>query len=457
MRSDHWNFLANLLGTSGSSDSPKKKAPKPKPVVSSSEPDKSKAESTSSSSSLAHDSKESSEGGFGSSERPQRRHAPTPVTSESSGDSPKNVEDVLDALRSATPPQKIPGFGPPKKTEAAAKPVVETSRPADTAKRQAFQDRPRDPVGTASLAEKSKPTDPEDASLDRAWGSLANQLGVSVDKDFSLEREPKAKTEGRQERKPSVSRDRDSASADRDSASAAQPKRSGFGTGLVDNSDQDVDDSDSGFGAPRRAKPAPQSRERSAEPKSSAPRTRETESGEDSSGKFISKKSSFEDKDSERGERGPRRRGRRRGVRQRMTEDDLDRNEGSAKTQEDAPKAAREDQPRRGSDSNRAAAGSASAATAVTIRDVDVIAAVEADRHVIPLLVIHLHAIHNGAAKLRVVDISDRLQKARTSQALDPSGHVRHAAVMPSTISMTISDQAYSLTTSTTMNCSSMM
>ncbi|GAA4466281.1 hypothetical protein [Novipirellula rosea] len=278
------------------------------------------------------------------------------------------MEDVLDALRSPTPPQKIPGFGPPKKTESVAKPAAEPSRAAETAPKKSFQDRPRNPVGTAGLQEKSKPAgladEPENDDKDSAWGSLANQLGVAVDDDFAIERESKPKAEARPERTPSEKRERDL-------EPAPTAKRSGFGTGLgLDASESDdAGDIDDSFGAPRRAKPAAETkpagenRERSSESAKRPSRARDSETTAESGGKFISKKSSFEDKDSERSERGPRRRGRRRGVRQRITEEELERSEGSDDRSDDASKAgsqaAREDQPRRGDEGSRSRSGQA--------------------------------------------------------------------------------------------------
>ncbi|WP_372716265.1 hypothetical protein [Novipirellula sp.] len=311
------------------------------------------------------DVKKSSDGG----NAPQRRSAPSavstsPVSSEKLGDSPKSVEDVLDALRSPTPPQKIPGFGPPKKTESVAKPAAEPGRAAEAAPKKSFQDRPRNPVGTAGLQEKSKPTgladETENADKDSAWGSLANQLGVAVDDDFAIERESKPKAEARPERTPTEKRERDP-------EPAPTAKRSGFGTGLgLDASEgDDAGDIDDSFGAPRRAKPAAETkpaaenRERSSESARRPSRSRDSEPAAESSGKFISKKSSFEDKDSERSERGPRRRGRRRGVRQRITEEELERSEGSDDASKAGVQAVREDQPRRGDEGSRSRSGQA--------------------------------------------------------------------------------------------------
>ncbi len=385
MRSDHWNFLANLLGASNSSDSPKKKAAPKKPVAPSPEPETSKAESSRKQSSSDLASKETAPQPTEQGERPKRQNLPTPVTSKTSGDAPKSVEDVLDALRSATPPQNIPGFGPPKKAQAVAKRSTEAERPAETSKPAGFQDRPRNPVGTSNSPETPKlataPAANEDT--DQAWGSLANQLGVTVDDDFAIERSPSSESPSRQAPAPSDSRNRPERSeggrrdnqtksrsdSPQDAASDRRPspaksQGSGFGTGLdVAPSEDSGEDITEAFGAPRRRPtPAESRRDTPAPSRGRSERSRDVQSSDEPEGKFISKKSSLNDDDSETGERAPRRRGRRRGVRQRITEDQLERGEETPAQSEEKPRAGREASPRRG-ERNRSEGGRTAAAS----------------------------------------------------------------------------------------------
>ncbi len=292
MRSDHWNFLANLLGAGGSSGASKKNT-EPNPPVA--EVPKLKSEPKA---------------------IPPKSTRPSPVTSESIEAEPQSVDDVLEALRSVTPPQKIPGFGPPKKSEPAKSqfdraPHPEYSAVAPERPRRAVETRQEiipdlperaqperaQPERTQKASSQSRSPEPvaEADDLDLAWGSLANQLGVSVNSDFSLTRdagEDDAKTEAPKSRdhakqrssEPKNVEPRSDKGSDRDRSRKAPD----FGQGLSDFDSTGNDDDD------------------------------EEE--------VSSKRSVGADKESEEPEERdrPRRRGRRRGVRQRMSEEDIE-------------------------------------------------------------------------------------------------------------------------------------
>ncbi len=99
MRSDHWNFLANLLGTPTPAEPPKKKEEKPSaadtppavPVAEQAAPEQTTSQ-RGEAETAAEEEVSFAEEAFD--------------TIRASG------EQILDALAAAVPPQILPGFGP---------------------------------------------------------------------------------------------------------------------------------------------------------------------------------------------------------------------------------------------------------------------------------------------------------------------------------------------------------
>lgn len=131
MRSDHWNFLANLLGTPGSSQPASKSASK-----------------------SAVDKPEAGK---------EKELTPAPARTETrppaAGDQPAPaVEEVLEALQSAVPPAVLPGFSTPSARSPQSPSSFGENRPAAAASDQA------EDLGTSRI--------------DSAWSDLANELGI---------------------------------------------------------------------------------------------------------------------------------------------------------------------------------------------------------------------------------------------------------------------------------------
>ena len=130
MRSDHWNFLANLLGTPGPAEPPieaEKKEVEPK------SPAESPVEEV-------IDAEASIETENAGRETAQPDHA-----AESDGAS------VLDALKATVPTELVPGFEATGRQDAEQTDAEPTSTPA----------------------------------LDAAWGDLASELGVDAERTAS--------------------------------------------------------------------------------------------------------------------------------------------------------------------------------------------------------------------------------------------------------------------------------
>lgn len=349
MKSDHWNFLANLLGTPSPAEPPRKEKEEKTKESASSEKQPPQAESPA---------------------RPSdsdRERAQAPVAESARKPEPASGEDILDALSAAVPPQVLPGFGSAARDEEPAE--AERSAPADREPRRAprveevrgTQDRP-----TGSTAGSAPPpssaeaetvevgaSDQEepDEELDSAWGDLAAELGV----------EPAPAPL----RQPSTAKAPESSASEKARpAKGGKPKRreSAFGSGLgLDDEEEAVDVSnqveaideeeiieaeelpgDWASSGPRRRG---RSAEEPAQQRSEEGRRRHRDQDDrrsrdefDSRSEVSAERAdreiegasdddrSFDDE----GESTPsrrRQRGGRRGVRQRMSDQDLDRSE----------------------------------------------------------------------------------------------------------------------------------
>ncbi|TWU01331.1 hypothetical protein [Stieleria varia] len=182
MSSDHWNFLANLLGTPGPAKPPKKKNDDPAPQAAEEKP----------TTDPDSDAETASKPAF-------------PAAQPSSGDTPSSV-DVLDALTAAVPAETLPGFGvrdsdPALEDLTAAGPPAEkqpvVSELLDRKKERTAADSlfaQRDELAelTASTsqideASDAEPSSPVDVS---AWNELAGELGVDAVDEPRPYREP---------------------------------------------------------------------------------------------------------------------------------------------------------------------------------------------------------------------------------------------------------------------------
>ena len=149
MRSDHWNFLANLLGAPGSAEPPKEEKPTKAPAESA-EPEADSAEAVADEAVAGDDDAPSkSAAGEGrpgevvaeapkrDTDRPRVRPEADPPAEEPA------AGDVLQALVAPTPPPKLPGFGVPEEDPdleslsgwGSAKPTSGTPRESPTRRR----------------------------------------------------------------------------------------------------------------------------------------------------------------------------------------------------------------------------------------------------------------------------------------------------------------------------------
>ena len=127
MKSDHWNFLANLLGTQAPQNRRKKKRQNSRRRI---KVRTTQAAGPSPESQVTSDGPPSSGEALKTPSGEEPDVTAEPVTASSPADeagpssepeSGKKItrEDVLDALTSTTPPKVLPGFGAPEESEEA--------------------------------------------------------------------------------------------------------------------------------------------------------------------------------------------------------------------------------------------------------------------------------------------------------------------------------------------------
>ncbi len=218
MRSDHWNFLANLLGTPSPAGPPKKKKEEEKPESAAPKVEAEKvqvSEPVTKSEPTAEREEETREGGL---ELP-------------------SGEEILDALAAAVPPQILPGFGPSKEDEereAALSALQEPkrSRPSSRSESEDQREEPQ-PAEAAATADADGDDDESDEAFESAWGGLAAELGVEPVTPPAPKYVPSKATSESPER-------------DRSRTPRAKSKRSesGFGKGLGIGGEPESDDDD---------------------------------------------------------------------------------------------------------------------------------------------------------------------------------------------------------------------
>ncbi len=204
MKSDHWNFLANLLGTPGPAKSQEEKKNK--------QPSSDQGEDNT----IASPSPESqiaSDGPSNSGEMLKTPPVEEPdvteelVTASSPADetdpsiepeSGKKItrEDVLDALTSTTPPKVLPGFGAPEEseeetsleqitnsTDSSAIPEHETASQAGSNETSSTSPPQEDSLSQekAQVETVDQPGNSEEngEDTDDSWGHLAEDIGFT--------------------------------------------------------------------------------------------------------------------------------------------------------------------------------------------------------------------------------------------------------------------------------------
>ena len=215
MRSDHWNFLANLLGTPGPAEPPQEKEAEPTPSTAA------KQDVT------------------------RERAIPGEAAEQNSHDEPSSTidsaEDVIEALTSAVTSPRLPGFGPAHRAKDAE--LEELTAQPETRELPEASDSSRPPRDSSSSQDRVTEVSVEesgsqDDESDQAWGALAGELGI-VAVEPPRQHVPRT-SEPTRPRRPS-------------SDSSKPPKRrssGGFGSGLgldiepepIDEDDDDDDD-----------------------------------------------------------------------------------------------------------------------------------------------------------------------------------------------------------------------
>ena len=288
MKSDHWNFLANLLGTPGPAKSQEEKKNK---KVAASDSDVEQTAATSDPSQDSSASPVEATAGEAQAESSQPTSSEAKKTSEpdfsteiknqaaSNDDSvtpakPITREDVLDALTSTEPPKILPGFGLSESdnsdtgSESASLDQltgVDTSNDNlslsdhPTLRSNAasqVNDTDSDQEQAASIAstpaETAEGEEDAEAGLD-TWGQLASQIGFASHSRESIEEKPLARGsgDGGQDDRSKASESASKANPLPPKASSVAPKTEasqkdkslgGFGAGL--GFDDDLSDED---------------------------------------------------------------------------------------------------------------------------------------------------------------------------------------------------------------------
>jgi len=263
MRSDHWNFLANLLGTPGPAEPPKKEKEKSARAAARDVQGEVEEESERSQSlQVDKTTPVAAESGELPSEADFKRTPSHPPAGDSQAvdvdeaAAPDSVMEVIEALTSAVVPQQLPGFGPANRakdakleelTSSADRPSrpVRSSEPSAQPRGGTDSDSTR-PAAEAKVASEvpQTPLPPENDGFEQTWGQLASELGVSSEPKPHPEvtsGESSVSDVSQSPRRPGHSQ----ASASFGGGKQHPPRKTragGFGSGLGFDLDDDDDD-----------------------------------------------------------------------------------------------------------------------------------------------------------------------------------------------------------------------
>lgn len=204
MKSDHWNFLANLLGTPGPAKSQEEK--KTKQPSSDQGEDNTIAGPSPESQVMSEEPPSSGEAlKTPSGEEPDVTAEPVTASSpadeagpSSEPESGKKItrEDVLDALTSTTPPKVLPGFGAPEESEEAtsleqltnssnssASPEHETASQAGSNETSSIsppqEDSSSQDKTQVEIVDQTGNSEKNGEDTDDSWGQLAEDIGFT--------------------------------------------------------------------------------------------------------------------------------------------------------------------------------------------------------------------------------------------------------------------------------------